>query len=86
VWLPVIAQAGLPENPLGYGILGLIVVLQREIERGDKWEATAAKKDETIATQAETIRELTEIGNLLRTVIEGLPKEGPSTAPRRRTS
>lgn len=92
----IVAQGGLPENPFGYGVLGLIVVLWmtgwlysrgsyvKETERADKWEAVAAKKDETIATQAETIREFTELGSLLRTVIENLPRDG-ATKPTRRT-
>lgn len=66
----IVAQAGLPENPLGYGILGLIVVLWmtgwlysrgsylKEVERGDKLEVALEKQREATVVALDGMREL----------------------------
>lgn len=99
-WLDsnIVAQAGLPENPLGYGILGLIVVLWmtgwlysrgsylKEVERGDKLEAALEKQREATVLALEGMRELRELGELLRHVLEGLPSVDAPPKPRSKPS
>lgn len=100
--LPILAQqTPLPDDPLGYGILGLVLVLlltgwlhtrgdyEAQKARADRLEQALELQREATLAYAEAMREMKDLGRLLRRVLEALPQVDdddtpPPTPPRRR--
>jgi hypothetical protein len=86
-------QTPLPDDPLGYGILGLVLVLlltgwlhtrgdyDTQRQRADRLEQALEMQREATLAYAEAMREMRDLGRLLRRVLEALPGADDDTPP-----
>jgi hypothetical protein len=87
-------QTPLPDDPLGYGILGLVLVLlltgwlhtrgdyDTQRARADRLEQALELQREATLAYAEATREMKELGRLLRKVLEAMPQADDTPPPR----